>query len=257
MKKANDQQVLKKIVGYAAAQLVESGMICGIGTGSTVAFFIEALGQRIKDEGLKITGVPTSYQSRLLCRQHGINTVMPEDFAELDLAIDGADEVDPELNAIKGGGAAHTREKLIASMARQFVIIIDETKLVPRLGAKFPVPIEIIPAALTYVRENVIRLGGEPQLRMGISKDGPVITDNGQFVVDAAFKADADLQLIDRQLHFTPGVIETGLFFNLAGRVLIGSAREMTVKTLIGKNTGAGFSPIDNSYIERNRSDPE
>jgi ribose 5-phosphate isomerase A len=235
MKNTNNKQELKQLVGFSAAKLVKDGMICGIGTGSTVAFFIEALGLRIKDEGLKIIGVPTSFQSRLLCRQYGVETVMAQDCVNLDLAVDGADEVDPELNAIKGGGAAHTCEKLIASMARQFVIIVDETKLVPCLGTQFPVPIEIIPAALKYVNETILRLGGEPQLRMGIKKDGPVITDNGQFVIDATFKAGADLRIIDRELHFTPGVIETGLFFDLASQVLVGSAQNMTVSTLVRK----------------------
>lgn len=235
MKNSNDKPELKRLVGFKAAELVKDGMICGIGTGSTVAFFIEALGRRIKNEGLKVTGVPTSFQSRLLCRDNGIETVMPQDCADLDLAVDGADEVDPELNAIKGGGAAHTCEKLIAAMARQFVIIVDETKLVPCLATQFPVPVEIIPAALKYVSDTIIGLGGEPKLRMGIRKDGPIITDNGQFIIDMAFKSGADLRSIDRELHFTPGVIETGLFFDLASQVLVGSAQDMTVKTLARK----------------------
>jgi ribose 5-phosphate isomerase A len=239
MKNSNNNPELKKLVGFKAAELVNNGMICGIGTGSTVAFFIEALGQRIKNEGLKITGVPTSFQSRLLCREYGIDTVLPQDCTHLDLAVDGADEVDPELNAIKGGGAAHTCEKLIAAMAHQFVIIVDETKLVPCLGTQFPVPIEVIPAALKYVSETILYLGGEPKLRMGIRKDGPVITDNGQFIIDAAFKNGADLRAIDRELHFTPGVIETGLFFDLASRVLVGSAQDMTVKMLARKQNPA------------------
>jgi ribose 5-phosphate isomerase A len=232
MKNSNGKLELKRLAGFQAAGLVKSGMICGIGTGSTVAFFIEALSLRIKNEGLKIIGVPTSFQSRLLCREYGIETVMPQDCSHLDLAVDGADEVDPGLNVIKGGGAAHTCEKLIATMAQHFVIIVDETKLVPKLATQFPVPVEIIPAALGYVNETILRLGGEPNLRMGVKKDGPVITDNGQFVIDARFQADADLRMIDRELHFTPGVIETGLFFDLASKVLVGSEQDMTVKVL-------------------------
>ncbi len=241
MKHENDNRDLKKLVGDAAAQLVENGMVCGIGTGSTVAFFIEALAGRIKTEGLEVTGVPTSFQSRMLCRQHEIPVIAAQDCSTLDLAVDGADEVDDELNAIKGGGAAHTLEKVIASMARRFVLIVDETKLVSRLGSTVPVPVEVIPAAVNYVSEVIIGLGGEPQLRMGITKDGPVVTDNGQFVIDANFKAGADLREIDRQLHFIPGVIETGLFFDLAVQVLVGSATGMTVKTMWRKH--AGHSP--------------
>jgi ribose 5-phosphate isomerase A len=242
MKQENCNQELKKLVGDAAAQLVEDGMICGIGTGSTVAFFIEGLARRIKEEGLGITGVPTSFQSRLFCRRHGIPIIAAQDCAVLDLAVDGADEVDGELNAIKGGGAAHTLEKVIASMARKFVLIIDESKLAPRLGCTAPVPIEVIPAAIKYVSETIIRLDGDPQLRMGINKDGPVVTDNGQFVIDAKFKTGVDLREIDHCLHFTPGVVETGLFFDLASQVLVGSAAGMTVKNLQKKNTG-GHSP--------------
>lgn len=232
MKNYNDNIELKKMVGAAAARLVDDGMSCGIGTGSTVAFFIKELGRRIKEENLKITGVPTSFQSKILCRENGIVTREPQDFSELDIAIDGADELDASLNAIKGGGAAHTREKIVATMAKQFVIIVDESKIVHNLGHKFPLPIEIIPESLNLVKHRIIKLGGNPQLRMGVKKDGPVITDNGMFVIDATFGEKCDLPEIDRLLHHIPGIIETGLFFNLASMALVGSGSEMTVKTL-------------------------
>ncbi|HEY8464290.1 MAG TPA: ribose-5-phosphate isomerase RpiA [Bacillota bacterium] len=232
MKSSDTNKELKQLVGTAAAALVQDGMVCGIGTGSTVAFLIAELGRRVREEGLKITGVPTSFQSRLLCRQQGIPTLEIQDCAELDLAIDGADEVDNSFNAIKGGGAAHTREKLVAAMARQFVLIVDETKLVPALGTGFAVPVEIIPAALSYVQAIIKMLGGQPSLRLGIKKDGPVVTDNGQFVIDAQFKPGADLKEIDRRLHQTPGVIDTGLFFDLATKVLVGKADPLQVQIL-------------------------
>lgn len=232
MKNANNNQELKKLVGIEAAKLVKDGMLCGIGTGSTVAFFIAELGRRTKEENLRITGVPTSYQSRLLCRDYGIPVKDTQECSRLDLAVDGADEVDPDLNVIKGGGAAHTREKIVAAMADKFVVIVDETKLVSRLNQSFPVPIEVIPAALEYVTAKIRSLGGEPTLRMGLRKDGPVVTDNGQFIVDVQFPPEADLRKIDRELHSTPGVVESGLFFDMAAMVLVGSAAEKKVKKL-------------------------
>lgn len=235
MKNSSDNKELKKLVGVAAAKLVSTGMTCGIGTGSTVAFLIEELGRLVQEENLTITGVPTSYQSKLLCQSYGIPIIDLADCSELDLDIDGADEVDPELNAIKGGGAAQTREKIVASMAKKFVIIVDESKLVPRLGSTFPVPVEVIPSALKYVSKILVDLGGEPSLRMGVRKDGPVITDNGQFVVDVKFGAKVNLREVDRYLRLTPGVVETGLFFDLAATVLVGSAADQTVKTLVRK----------------------
>jgi ribose 5-phosphate isomerase A len=232
MKTNSANQELKKMVGITAAALIKNEMTCGIGTGSTVAFFIEELGRRVQQEGLRITGVPTSFQSRLLCRQYDIPVQDTQDCSRLDIAIDGADEVDPDLNVIKGGGAAQTREKIVAAMADQFIVIVDETKLVPKLNHAFPVPIEIIPAALTFVENKLQRMGGEATLRMGVRKDGPVITDNGQFILDVQFKPDTDLKNIDRELHQTPGVVETGLFFDMVAMTLVGSAAEMKVKTL-------------------------
>jgi ribose 5-phosphate isomerase A len=232
MKSSNSNEELKKAVGCGAAKLVTDGMVCGMGTGSTARFFIEEVGRRMREEGLRITGVPTSFQARLLCQQQGIPLRDVQDCARLDLAVDGADEVDPDLNVIKGGGAAHTIEKLVATMASQFVVIVDESKLVPRLGTTFAVPIEIILPALSYVSRVVTRLGGEPKLRMGAKKDGPVVTDNGHVVIDAKFGLDVDLRDVDARLHRTPGVLETGLFFDLAAKVLLGVSDGTSPKTL-------------------------
>jgi ribose 5-phosphate isomerase A len=232
MKNSDTNKELKSLVGKSAARLVTEGMICGIGTGSTVTYLITELGRRVREEGLKITGVPTSFQSRLLCRQNLIPVKNLQDCTELDLAIDGADEVDEAFNAIKGGGGAQTREKIVAAMAKRFVLIVDESKQVKELGSGFPVPIEIIPDALSFVTDVVSRLGGEPQLRLGLRKDGPVVTDNGQFLLDARFKPGTDMRMVDRVLHQTPGVVETGLFFDLASTVLVGISDPLQVKTL-------------------------
>lgn len=233
MKNSESNKELKRLVGVTAAQLIQDGMICGIGTGSTVAFLIEELGRRVQTDNLKIIGVPTSFQSKIACQKLNIPTRDIQDCHHLDLAIDGADEVDPSFNAIKGGGAAQTREKIVAAMADEFVIIIDQSKLVQELGSTFPVPIEIIPSSLMYVDKIIRSLGGEPQLRMGVRKDGPVITDNGQMIIDARFGPGTDMHEVDRILHQTPGVVETGLFLNLAKQVLVGYADPLEVKKMV------------------------
>lgn len=237
MKNTQSNPETKKFVGTAAADLVQDGMVCGIGTGSTMVFLIEALARRIRDTGIHIVGVPTSFASRILCMKLGIPVRDMGDCASLDLAIDGADEVDPHLNLIKGGGAAHTREKITAAMAKEFVVIVDESKLVEKLGTSFAVPVEILPQGLTYVEQVIRNLGGDPVLRLGLRKDGPVVTDNGQLVFDAKFPLGSDLRTIDQTLHHTPGVLETGLFFDLAKKVLVGvtGPSGLTLKTLVRK----------------------
>jgi ribose 5-phosphate isomerase A len=232
MKSSKSNDALKQLAGHAAAKLVSDGMVCGMGTGSTAHFFIEEVGRRMREEGLRITGIPTSFQSRILCQEQGIPLRDAQDCRRIDLAVDGADEVDPDLNVTKGGGAAHTLEKLVATMASQFVVIVDESKLVPRLGTTLDIPIEIILPALGYVTEVVTRLGGEARLRMGLNKDGPVVTDNGQLIIDAKFGLDVDLREVDARLHRTPGVLDTGLFFDLAAKVLVGVSDDMSVRTL-------------------------
>jgi len=224
----------KKFVGAAGAKLVEDGMLTGIGTGSTMAFLIEELGRRVRDEGLKITAVPTSFQSRILCMKLGIPVLEMQDACALDLAIDGADEVDGNLDLIKGGGGAMTREKVVAAMAKRFVVVIDESKLVARLGQSFAIPVEVIPSALAYVGKAIANLGGTSTLRMGVAKDGPVVTDNGQFILDLRFAPAADLRAVDEALHRTAGVVETGLFFGMARETLVacGSAGSLSLRRL-------------------------
>ncbi len=150
----------------------------------------------------------------------------------LDLTIDGADEIDPYLNAIKGGGAAHSVEKVIASMADEFVLIADESKLVDSLCTKFPLPVEVIPAALSYAEQQIRQLGGTPVLRSALRKDGPVVTENGNFVLDISFdNAPKDLELLNNKLLNIPGLLETGLFLGIAKKALI--AYQDTVKLIV------------------------
>jgi ribose 5-phosphate isomerase A len=227
LKDTRSNHATKKLAAVQAARLIQDGMMVGIGTGSTVAFLIEELGRRVREEGIRIVAVPTSFQSRMLCDKRGIPLRDMQDCTRLDLAIDGADEVDPRLDVIKGGGAAHAREKIVAAMAREFVVVVDESKLVPALGTRFPIPVEVLTSGLSYVEGALRELGASATLRMATSgKDGPVVTDNGQFVLDARFPPGTDLRAADGKLHQIPGVVETGLFIDLVSRVLVGVGSE-------------------------------
>ena len=234
MKNPQSNPESKRFVAVQAAQLIQDGMVAGMGTGSTIAFAIEELARRMREEGIKFVSVPTSFQSRILCMNLGIPVRDMQDTACLDLAIDGADEVDTELNLIKGAGASHTREKIVAAMAKEFVVVVDESKLVARLGSTFAIPIEVLPSARSYVERAIRDLGGDPVLRIGARKDGPVVTDNGELIFDARFATTADLRAVDQALHHIPGVIETGLFFDMTGKVLVGCGRpdSLTLRTL-------------------------
>ena len=213
---------LKRNVGYAAAKLVEDGNIVGLGTGSTTLYFIEKLGKRIIEEELEILGIPTSYQSFLLAKENGIPVTTLEEHS-IDIAVDGADEVDSSLNLIKGGGAAHTMEKIVDSAADKFIVIVDNSKVVDKLGA-FPVPVEVIPQACRTVSDHVKQFGGVPTLRMGQRKGGPVITDNGNFVLDVKFESIEDPAYLEKELNYIPGVVENGIFFGVTDEVLVGSS---------------------------------
>ena len=224
----------KRAAGEAAAALVESGMRLGLGTGSTTAFAIEAVGRRIREEGLDVAGVPTSFAAERLARQHGVplltlddlglDTLAPE-AAALDLAMDGADEVSPTLDLTKGRGAAQVREKVVAALAARFVVLIDPSKEVERLGTRMPVPVEVLPMAQPAIARALRGLGAEPVLRMGQSKDGPVVTDQGLWVIDAHFAGGiAEPRPLASALDALPGVLGHGLFLGMATDVLVGTA---------------------------------
>ncbi len=215
----------KRIAGQHVAAMVENGMRLGLGTGSTAAWAIRALGHRVREEGLHVVGVPTSYAAERLARAEGIPLVTLDDVDVLDLAFDGADEVSPTLDVIKGRGAAHTREKVVAAQARRFVILVDESKLVERLGTRWPVPVEVLPMAATPVMRTLERLGAMPILRMGQGKDGPVVTDQGFWIIDARFPNGIDdPQALAIKLSTLPGVLDHGLFLDMVTDVLVGQA---------------------------------
>lgn len=229
--KASALTAAKMAAGFRAADMVEDDMVIGLGTGSTVFYTIERLAVRIR-EGLRISGIPTSYQTAIRAREYGIPLTTLDDNPVIDLAIDGADEVDPRLNLIKGRGAAHTREKCVASAAFQFIVVVDEQKVVPCLKA--PVPVEILPFALRPAMSQLREFGCLPKIREAVKKDGPVISDNGNFIVDCSFNAIDNPAELERGIASIPGVIESGLFCNFTDKttVIVGGEKECRIISL-------------------------
>jgi ribose 5-phosphate isomerase A len=201
--------VMKQEVGKAAAQRVKSGFIVGLGTGSTTAYAIQYIGERIKSGEIKDI-------------KYGIPLTTLDEVDRIDIAIDGADEVDPNKNLIKGGGAAHTQEKIVDSLAAEFVVVVDGGKLVDQLGSTFLLPVEVLPMAMTPVMKAIEKMGGKPQLRMGVRKAGPVVTDQGNLVIDVKFDSIPDPAQLERDLNNIPGVLENGLFVGVTDVVLVG-----------------------------------
>jgi ribose 5-phosphate isomerase A len=211
----------KRAAGRAAAERVEDGMVVGLGTGSTVLFAMERLAERIGD-GLAVTGIPTSYQAEIRARTLGIPLATLQDYPSPDLAIDGADLVDSRKRLIKGRGGALTREKCVAHAAGRLVIVVDQGKCLQELAGV--VPVEVLPFAWVPVFRSVGPLGGRPVLREGSAKGGPVVTDNGNFILDCTFHAIPDPEGLEIALDSLPGVLSSGLFTRIAGKteVLVG-----------------------------------
>lgn len=215
--------LMKQYVGKAAADRVQSGTIVGLGTGSTTAYAIQYIGERLQSGELKdIKGIPTSFQATVLAKQYGIPLTTLDEVDHIDIAIDGADEVDPNKNLIKGGGAAHTREKIVDSLAEVFIVVVDNSKLVDRLGSTFLLPVEVIPMAMTPVMKALEKLGGKPTLRMGVKKAGPVVTDEGNLVIDVKFDAIENPVELEKEINNIPGVLDNGLFVGVADIILVG-----------------------------------
>jgi ribose 5-phosphate isomerase A len=219
----NDHRdALKRAAALRAVAEVENGMVVGLGTGSTARFAIERLGERVRGEGLRIRGIPTSLASERLARACGVPLVSFEEVTRLDLAIDGADEVDPAFHMIKGGGGALLREKVVARRSRLMVVVVDPSKLVACLGAaRQRLPVEVVPFAHRPVAEELIALGGEPVRRELAGR--PFVTDNGNWILDVGFAAGiADPAGLEQAIDRIPGVVESGLFVHLLDRLVIG-----------------------------------
>jgi len=212
----------KKRAALEAVKHVQEGFIIGLGSGTTVAHAVQEIGEKVRQEGLRVLGVPTSYQVLRLAVSCGISLTTLDEHPQLDLTIDGADQVDGKLNLIKGMGGALMREKIVASATKQLVIVVDETKLVEKLGMNHPVPIEVLPFALSVVMTKVRELGGKPVLREGKNKVGPVVTDNGNFILDVGFGVIDEPWELDVGLRLAPGVLETGLFVGMTDVVYVG-----------------------------------
>ena len=210
----------------AACEYVKEGMIVGLGSGSTAEFAVKKLGKNVRD-GLSIRGVPTSDATKILAESEGIPLI---DFSEtnfIDLTIDGADEIDANLNMIKGGGAALLREKIVASVSREEIIIVSGGKLVKRLGV-FPLPVEVIPFSWQVVFFQLESIQGNPELR--INHGQPIITDQGNFILDCHFRKIENAEQLEQQLNMIPGVVENGLFINLCTRMIMADGEKIIIK---------------------------
>jgi ribose 5-phosphate isomerase A len=223
---------LKSLLGNHLSQYLKDGQRIGVGTGSTVSAVLSSLASSIKQNNLKVTFLPTSYQSASTCSQYGLTVVDPLSFqGKLDWAFDGADEVDPTLRLIKGKGGAMLREKIVASRALEFTVIVDESKLVSSLGERTAVPVEIIPESLPTVQETLLSIGASKVLlRDGLpGKHGPIITERGNLVLDASFSPIDDE--LESKIKLIPGVVESGLFTNQATSVLVSSPTGVKILT--------------------------
>jgi ribose 5-phosphate isomerase A len=222
LEKVTWKEEAKKRVASEAVKHIQEGFIVGLGSGSTAAYVIQEIGRRMRQDGLRVLGVPTSSQAMMLAVHSGIPLTTLDEHPTLDLAIDGADQIDKKLNMIKGRGGALTREKIVASAAKQLVIVADEMKLVEKLGDNCQVPVEVLPFALATATASIKELGGKPLLRESKGKVGAVVTDNGNYIIDIEFESIYNAEELNQRLKLTPGIFETGLFIKMADVVYLG-----------------------------------
>jgi len=219
---ANDQE--KEAAARASLRFVKDGQVVGLGTGSTAAYFIKLLGEEVKD-GLRVRGIPTSIRSRELAVSLGIPVITLDDCQEIDVTVDGADEVDPQLRLIKGGGGALLREKIVASATRQMIVVADASKQVQKLG-KFPLPVEVIRFAQALVAKRISALGAEVELRRDAAGN-VYLTDENNHILDCRFGEIQDPDRLARELSEMPGVVEHGLFIGVASVALFARGSEI------------------------------
>ena len=211
---------MKKLAGEKAVEHIKDGMILGLGTGSTVKYTLEKLGELIK-EGFEIKGIPTSMHTKKLAKEYNIPLTTLNENPEIDLTIDGADEVDSKLNLIKGGGGALTREKIIAYHSKKEIIVIDDSKVVKALGIDFPLPVEVIKYGWTSTKKVLEKFDCTVELRTIVGE--PFITDNSNYILDCEFERIEDPEQLEKDINNIPGVVENGLFIGLVDEVIVGS----------------------------------
>ncbi|MBW9220701.1 ribose-5-phosphate isomerase RpiA [Methanothermococcus sp. SCGC AD-155-M21] len=227
-KQVSDIESSKYAAAKEAIKLIEDGMIVGLGSGTTSNVFIKELGNKILTEDISVFGIPTSFESRMLAIQSGIPLVSLDQCDTIDIAIDGADEVDKKsLNLIKGGGGCHTMEKIVDYFAEEFVVLVDNSKVVDVLGDKTPVPLEVLPQTYPTVLKELLNRGAAPAIRMSNKKMGPVITDNGNIIIDVFIDLD-NPEEVERDLNNIPGVLENGIFTKV-DKVIVGHPKKVEI----------------------------
>jgi ribose 5-phosphate isomerase A len=223
-----DQDLIETAKKNAAEKAVEENikndMILGIGSGSTIVYAVKKIAEVAKKRNLSLVCIPSSFQANLLIIENGLTVSSLDQNPEIDLDIDGADEIDSELNAIKGGGGCLVQEKIIASNSKELILIVDYRKRSNKLGASWKngVPIEIIPRAHIPLMKKFSKFGGKPKLRMAQAKSGPLVTDNGNFIIDVDFGEIDNPSKLNKKLYMIPGIVDTGLFINMASKAYIG-----------------------------------
>jgi ribose 5-phosphate isomerase A len=217
---SHDREDQKRRAAQAAVEYVKDGDVVGLGTGSTARYVIVALAERVK-AGMNIRGIPTSRETAELARRLGISLIEGDDHWQIDVAIDGADQVDPRLNLVKGGGGALLKEKIVAAAARQFIVIVDASKRVPVLGAPTPLPIEVVPFGWGCTARQIEKLGGKVALR---ERDGRIfLTEAGHYILDLFIERIPDAVATEAYLNGISGVVETGLFVNQTSLLIVGT----------------------------------
>ena len=211
----------KQAVAIHAAKYVKNGMLVGLGTGSTANYFIEELARRQKEEQLKVTTIASSNVSMIKAQSLGLNVISLTQIAEIDLYVDGADEITPDMTLLKGRGYDLVLEKLLAKAAKQFLVVADKSKLVVRIGSNFAIPIEVMPMAWKAAKRSLEQAGGVGDLRQNVAKDGLTVTSHGSLVLDMAFDKSISEQALNALINNTPGVVEHGIFYGLTSAILI------------------------------------
>ena len=222
----------KQAVAIYAANYVQNGMLVGLGTGSTANYFIEELARRQQAENLQVTTIASSQISMIKAQSLGLNVISLTQVAEIDLYVDGADEITPDMTLLKGRGYDLVLEKLLAKAAKQFLVVADKSKLVTRIGTNYAIPIEVMPMAWKTAKRSLEAVGGVGELRQNAAKDGLAVTSHGSLVLDMVFDKSLSENVLNQLINNTPGVVEHGIFYGLSSVILIANAGKVEERRL-------------------------